>query len=360
MKLLLFLFVPLILCLERVNDYTFDKIVKKSGDYVLVDFYADWCRHCKQLMPTIEKLSDLYQPVSGINIVKHNAGERSGRKMVKKYEIDGYPMLVLFHGDDKPIFYEGSRDFESINNFIKLATGNTEIANPKIVPVYGKTEKKILHINDNNIEPLVLNTQKKTLMMVGGHWCRHCKQLTPKIEQIHDIYANDDDIQVALVMLDPENGTTNKLRTQFGVDNIPAILWFDPTKVNKNNMKAPELYEGKRNVADLLSFINNKGFHRQENGRLTSDVGKLNIDVSKVFSKDVNDVVISVLDQIDNSNADDRIKNYYKRIIDKGPMFIQREITRLTLMVTNDSENLSSDDLDFMDIRLNILRHFHI
>ncbi|CAH6721474.1 putative protein disulfide-isomerase Tigap [[Candida] jaroonii] len=356
MNFWLFLLIPLITALEKVNDYTFDKVVRKSGDYVLVDFYADWCRHCQQLMPTIEKLADEYQNVPGVNIVKLNGGDRSGRKMVKKYEIDGFPMMVLFHGDDKPLFYEGSRDFESINNFIKLASGVNEVKNPEIIPVFDKEPNDVIQVNDYNIEEKVLRSDKKTLMFVGGEWCRHCNELKPKVYRINEIFKNDDNFQVVSVMLDPDQGTTNKIRIQFGIKEIPSLLFFDPSKTDEDGLRRPELYTGRRNVKDILYWVNKHGFSRQQDGRLDNKVGILDLNL-KLLKKDIK----GLMNKIERFDIDENIKTYYGKMMyhyqtDKS--FFETEINRLEKMVEESFDHINQKDIDWIDTRLNILRIF--
>lgn len=64
-----------------------------SNDKVLVDFYADWCGPCKQLMPMVEALD-----VPGVTIVKVNADEQS--EIVNKYGVRGLPTLKAFRNGE--------------------------------------------------------------------------------------------------------------------------------------------------------------------------------------------------------------------------------------------------------------------
>ena len=39
------------------------ELTGNSGKLVVVDFYAQWCPHCKQIAPTVKKLSEKYDIV---------------------------------------------------------------------------------------------------------------------------------------------------------------------------------------------------------------------------------------------------------------------------------------------------------
>lgn len=86
-------------------------------DYILVDFYAPWCGHCKRLSPELDAaapvLATLKEPVV---VAKIDADKY--RKLASKYEIDGFPTLKLFmHGI--PIEYTGPRKADSLVHFLK-------------------------------------------------------------------------------------------------------------------------------------------------------------------------------------------------------------------------------------------------
>ena len=44
----------------ELNDSNFDDEVFKSDLPVLVDFWAEWCRPCKMIAPSVEKISEEY------------------------------------------------------------------------------------------------------------------------------------------------------------------------------------------------------------------------------------------------------------------------------------------------------------
>lgn len=100
----------------ELDDKNFDSAIS-SFDFILVDFYAPWCGHCKKLSPELDvaapKLAGLNEPIV---IAKINADKYA--KLAAKYEIDGFPTLKLFmHG--VPIDYYGPRKADLLVRYLK-------------------------------------------------------------------------------------------------------------------------------------------------------------------------------------------------------------------------------------------------
>ena len=76
-------------------------------------FKADWCGHCKAFKKTWEVLQS---EVKDIKFVTFDADENKDE--MKKFKIGGFPTLIL-NSNNKAIEYVGSRDIESIKDFIK-------------------------------------------------------------------------------------------------------------------------------------------------------------------------------------------------------------------------------------------------
>lgn len=65
---------------------------------VLVDFWADWCEPCKQLMPLLEKLADEY--AGAFLLAKINADEQQG--IAGQLGVRSLPTVMLFK-DGQPV-----------------------------------------------------------------------------------------------------------------------------------------------------------------------------------------------------------------------------------------------------------------
>ncbi|AGX88888.1 thioredoxin family protein [Mycoplasma parvum] len=63
------------------------------GHEVVIDFYADWCPPCRQLMPILEKISDSQPFMHSIKFAKVNISGLP--ELAKKYEISSIPTLVF-------------------------------------------------------------------------------------------------------------------------------------------------------------------------------------------------------------------------------------------------------------------------
>lgn len=78
--------------IKNVSDASFDADVLKSGQPVLVDYWAAWCGPCKMIAPILEEVATEY--AGRLTIAKLNVDENQGT--AAKYGIRGIPTLMLF------------------------------------------------------------------------------------------------------------------------------------------------------------------------------------------------------------------------------------------------------------------------
>ncbi|KAH9757876.1 protein disulfide-isomerase 5-2 [Citrus sinensis] len=100
----------------ELDESNFDSAIS-SFDYILVDFYAPWCGHCKRLAPQLDEaapiLAKLKEPIV---IAKVDADKYS--RLASKQEIDAFPTLKIFmHGI--PTEYYGPRKAELLVRYLK-------------------------------------------------------------------------------------------------------------------------------------------------------------------------------------------------------------------------------------------------
>lgn len=68
--------------------------LKSNGEKILVDFYANWCGPCKQLIPRLESIQHEY---ANVKFVKIDVDQNMDGSI--KYGIRAVPTVMIFDGD---------------------------------------------------------------------------------------------------------------------------------------------------------------------------------------------------------------------------------------------------------------------
>jgi thioredoxin 1 len=81
-----------------VTDSTFDEVVLKADNPVLVDFWATWCRPCQMVAPILEDLSKEYS--EKLTIAKLDVDQN--QQTAQRYRVMSIPTMIIFK-QGKPV-----------------------------------------------------------------------------------------------------------------------------------------------------------------------------------------------------------------------------------------------------------------
>ncbi|TYI83408.1 hypothetical protein E1A91_D05G291000v1 [Gossypium mustelinum] len=110
-----------VLTLDQSN---FTDTVSKH-DFIVVEFYAPWCGHCKNLSPEYEKAASMLSKHDPpILLAKVDANEESNKDLANEYEVRGFPTLKILRNGGKNVQeYKGPREADGIVEYLKKQSG---------------------------------------------------------------------------------------------------------------------------------------------------------------------------------------------------------------------------------------------
>ncbi|KAJ6710573.1 PROTEIN DISULFIDE-ISOMERASE C17H9.14C-RELATED [Salix koriyanagi] len=106
---------------------------------VLVEFYAPWCGHCKNLAPTYEKVAAAFK--SEKDVVVANLDADKYKDLAEKYGVSGFPTLKFFpKGNKAGEDYDGGRDLDDFVAFINEKSGTSRDGKGQLTSKAGTVE----------------------------------------------------------------------------------------------------------------------------------------------------------------------------------------------------------------------------
>ncbi|CAL8096265.1 unnamed protein product [Calicophoron daubneyi] len=110
----------------QLTDANFDEIVLNSEEPWLVEYFAPWCGHCKNLKPHWERAATELKGTMKVGAVDATVNTR----LAEKYQIKGFPTIKFFPAGPKkgdPTEYDGGRTADDI---VRWATDKSDALIP--------------------------------------------------------------------------------------------------------------------------------------------------------------------------------------------------------------------------------------
>jgi len=128
---------------SNVVDLTasnFDSIALDKTKDVLVEFYAPWCGHCKNLAPDYERVATAFASEPNVVVAKVDADAQ--KSLGSRYGVSGFPTIKWFGKSDKeePITYEKGRDVQSFVDYINEKAGTQRVVSGRLSDEAGRVE----------------------------------------------------------------------------------------------------------------------------------------------------------------------------------------------------------------------------
>ncbi|KAF8233197.1 disulfide isomerase [Tricholoma matsutake] len=337
---------------SNVIDLTpdnFDKVIGK-GKPGLVEFFAPWCGHCKNLAPVYEQLADVYAHAKDKVVIAKVDADGEGKSLGKKYGVTGYPTLKWFDADGKDELYESARDLDSLAAFV---TEKSKVKSSIKPPPPDET----LVLDAHTFDTVALDTSKNVLVSFTAPWCGHCKTLKPIYAEVAKTFERESDCVVANIDGDAKKNA--ELTKKYEVSGFPTIKFF-----SRDSKDKPLDYEGGRTEADFVSFLNEKcGTHRAVGGGLNDKAGRL-----AEFDSLAHQFFIATADARDSLYKQATVlaasagtaSRHYLRVMEKlvngTEGYVEKETKRLASILKK--RDLTPSKIDDLKIRVNILRAF--
>tara|TARA_Y100001935_G_scaffold248144_1_gene244953 strand:- start:4370 stop:4873 length:504 start_codon:yes stop_codon:yes gene_type:complete len=109
---------------KNSNKEYIPKKTQKKNEATIYYFYTTWCPHCTEATPHIDELENEIKIMnkSQKNIIiflrKIDCDKSNNEKLLKKYNVEGFPTIVLDH-NNKIYNYEAKPNSKHLKDFVK-------------------------------------------------------------------------------------------------------------------------------------------------------------------------------------------------------------------------------------------------
>lgn len=231
----------------ELTESNFDSKVLDSDDVWLVNFYAPWCPHCKNLKPVYEEASRAIRK-EGIKNVKLGAIDASQyQSYAQKFGIRGFPTLKYFPAgpktQDDAKEYDQDRSSKSIVEWAKSQAA--EIRPPP--EVKQMTSEKILKESCESAQLCVISVLPQLFDCQSD--CRN-----RYIERLKEVASTFKSKQWAHLWVEANAQPELEKALEIGGFGYPALAAVNIRKMAYSLMRGPFSTEGITDFLKELSF----------------------------------------------------------------------------------------------------------
>ena len=136
----------LVLCLAsatevaKVTKGNYDAFLQLAADeeqWVLLDFFAPWCGHCKRLNPVLD---DFVADTPGVRVAKIDA--TAEKALAEAHDVDGYPTLRFRRAGSSDAF----RDYKGARDAVGLAQLDARLRGPAVTTFNGALDDALTSV----------------------------------------------------------------------------------------------------------------------------------------------------------------------------------------------------------------------
>ena len=114
-SILIIVVVRYLLHLIIYSNYLSSYLENFGNPQELVYFHMNGCGHCKKFMPVWDEFVNNY---NGNLKIKKLERQEAGEDMLKKYQIQGFPTILLLDGQGNKKEFQGDRTVQGLESFI--------------------------------------------------------------------------------------------------------------------------------------------------------------------------------------------------------------------------------------------------
>ncbi len=98
------------------NEHFVNKMNKPNKKYraTIYFFTTTWCGHCQSYKPTIEQIINKLAQNNDVLVKQIDGDDKNNLDIIKKYDISGFPSIIIDKNDNKPIKFEGGKPIDTV------------------------------------------------------------------------------------------------------------------------------------------------------------------------------------------------------------------------------------------------------
>ncbi|XP_071396531.1 protein disulfide-isomerase A6-like, partial [Centroberyx affinis] len=215
----------------ELTPSNFNKEVIQSDSLWLVEFYAPWCGHCKNLAPEWKKAATALKGVVKVGAVDAD----QHRSLGSQYNVKGFPTIKIFGvNKNKPEDYQGGRSSQAIvdgalnalRSLVKDRLSGSDYSRQSGGGggggSSGGSKKDVVELTDDNFDKLVLDGDAVWMVEFFAPWCGHCKNLEPEWAAAATAVKEQTKGNVRLGAVDAT--VHQSVSSRYGVSKNPSIV----------------------------------------------------------------------------------------------------------------------------------------